>query len=78
MIEFKRPAKGIDFGFLEEGEAIVADLVEFVEAVSVEAAALFRWDSSVAESASDDESAVRRQSGNRTERKTHQDETEHN
>jgi hypothetical protein len=35
MIEFKRPAKRIDFGFLEEGEAIVADLVEFVEAVSV-------------------------------------------
>ncbi len=33
------PAQGVDFRLLEEGEAVVADFVQLVEAVPVEAAA---------------------------------------
>ena len=79
QFDFNRPAKRVNLRLLEKREAIVADLVQLVEAAAVEAAALLRRISSVAESSSDDESSVGGQSGDRTDgRQTDQDKAEQN
>ena len=73
------PAKGVDFRFLEERKAIVTNLVQLVEPVPVEPAALLRRHPGVSEATPNDEPAVGRQSlGNVSQHKARHDKTDEN
>jgi hypothetical protein len=57
-----KPAKGVDLRFLEERKAIVTNLVQLVESVSVKPAAFLRRHPGVSETTANDEPAIGRQS----------------